>query len=404
MGKQILFIVLVIFFTVNAVIILSGRWYIYKGIANTYFKGRVGPSIYDLDVFAYSTLTVGKQRKWKKHENYNQQKLTQKEESFFNKYDSRAFLVFKNDELLFEKYWGNHKETTVSNSFSVAKTVVALLIGIATEEGHINSLDDPIKNYLNEFKGRKEGEITIRHLLTMSSGLSWSESGANPFSNNAESYYGGDLKKQVVRQRLIHSPGTMLNYQSGNSQLLGFILEAATKTDLSQYTEEKLWKKLGMNNKAFWSLDEKNGNEKAFCCLYATAQDFAKIGQLLNNQGKIDDEQIIPRWYYEEMIAPANLIDENGHKNTRYGYHIWLYDGWTSPVQYCRGILGQYVISVPEEKLLIIRLGEKRSPKYQLSQSKRNDANFVKENEHKIDHPIGLFEYLALAKKLTSKL
>lgn len=404
LGKYFLFTVIVVFITVNAVVLLSGRWYIYKGIANTYLKGRTGPSIYDLDVFEHSSINISEQKKWEKHTNYNQQKLSKEEEKFFKKYDSRAFLVFKNDQLLFEKYWENHDEKMVSNSFSVAKTVLALLIGIAIDEGHIESLDDPMEKYLPGFKDRDEGKITLRNLLTMSSGLSWSESGANPFSDNAESYFGTDLKGQVSRQRLISESGKVFNYQSGNSQLLGFILESATGVDLSKYTEEKLWKKLGMTNEAFWSLDTKNGDEKAFCCLYATARDFARIGQLLNKKGMIDGEQIIPKWYYEEMIAPADLVDENNLINTRYGYHIWLYEGWDSPVHYCRGILGQYIISIPEENLLIIRLGGKRSPKFQIPRSKLKDESFVNENAVKVDHPIGLFEYLALAKKMTSNL
>ena len=141
-----------------------------------------------------------------------------------------------------------------------------MLIGIATEEGLIRSIDESVGNYIPEFKDSELSEITIRHLLLMASGLDWTESGKNPLSNNAESYYGTDLYGLVTRQRKIAKPGKTFIYQSGNSQLLGFIIEKASGKALSEYCSEKLWSQMNMESDAYWSLDKENGAEKAYCC------------------------------------------------------------------------------------------------------------------------------------------
>ena len=159
---------------------------------------------------------------------------------------TKAFLVFKGDTLLYEEYWGDHTDETVSNSFSMSKTLVAILIGIAIEEGKIEGLDVSASLYLPEFRNDERKKITIRHLLTMSSGLDWSESGKNPLSDNAESYYGWGLRELVTNQKLIDEPGKTFKYQSGNTELLGYIVEKATGKDLTKYAEDKIWSKIGL--------------------------------------------------------------------------------------------------------------------------------------------------------------
>lgn len=402
-GKYLLITIVGLFLTVNAFILLSGRLYIYKGVVNTYFVGRMGPSIYDKDIFSSSTISAENGSPTLEHKHINQQKIPNDFRKYIEDLDTRAFMVFHGDTLLYEEYWDEHDQLSVSNSFSVAKTVVALLVGIAIEEGKIKKLDESIANYLPEFKGKDAEKVTIRDLLTMSSGLSWTESGANPLSDNAESYYGWNLRKQTMRQTLVDEPGKVFRYQSGNSQLLAFIVEKATGRDLAEYAQEKIWSKIGAKHDAFWSLDNENGDEKAFCCMYATARDFAKIGQLLLNKGKVGDEQIIPEWYYAEMIRPANLITEEGRTNRQYGLHLWTYFGATNPVYYCRGILGQYIITIPNENLLIVRLGMKRAPKFEIPEHLRNDKKYCEENEKYEGHGLDLFQYIALAKMIKSQ-
>lgn len=399
--KFVSYTLLALFVLVNLFILLSGRTYLYKGIMSTYLSGKSGPTIYDLDKFAYRTVEKGNSIDlWKKSSDYNQQKEPANFEKYNTETQSKAFLVFKGDEILFEKYWDGHTDKTVSNSFSAAKTVIALLIGIAVDEGKIKSLDDPIGDYLPEFKEGDKSIITIRNLLNMSSGLDWTESGKNPLSNNAESYYGTDLYGLVTRQNLIRKPGKDFIYQSGNSQLLGFIIKNATGKSISEYCSEKIWSKIGMESNAFWSLDKKDGDEKAFCCLYATARDFGRIGKLILRKGKFGNEQIVPEWYMIEMaIMPTQMGTEEGVSNHQYGLHIWLYEGYKSPVQYCRGIKGQYMISIPDEDVVIVRLGSIRMKNYEVPK----DKNLIKKELPFIGHPIDLPEYINFAEKIVQQ-
>ncbi len=151
-----------------------------------------------------------------------------------------------------------------------------------------------------------------------------------------------------------------------------------------------------MESDAYWSLDKENGDEKAFCCLYATARDFGKLGQLIANRGKWGNEQLIPSWYFEEMVSiPDYMTTEESIKNYQYGLHIWTYQGYSSPVYYCRGILGQYIISIPDEDLVIVRLGEKRTKSIQLDGKDVSD-----EQLKKVGHSSDFLKYINFAEQI----
>ena len=392
---------IVFFISINLFILLSGRFYLYKGIAYTYLSGKTGPTIYDLNVFPSSKIQKSTScYQWEINSKFNSQSIPKKYNDLLSKLDTKAFLVFKGDEILFEKYWGDHKKETVSNSFSAAKTVVALLIGAALDEGKIKSLDERVGKYIPEFNTGQKKNITIRHLLMMSSGLDWQESAKNPLSENAESYYGTDLYGLVTRQHVTERPGIRFEYQSGNSQLLGYVLEKATQMDLSMYAQKKIWEKIGAEHNAFWSLDKEGGDEKAFCCMYATARDFGRLGKLILQKGNWNGKQIISSSYMNEMLINPKLTTKENIPNLRYGLHIWTYLGNKNPVYYCRGILGQYIISIPNENLVIIRLGSKRGKDYIIPEKYRSDAKYIKNHESKIGHPSDLFEIISLGQKL----
>ena len=402
--RVIFWFIVGVIIVVNAVIVLTGRTYIYNGIVNTYFKGRTGPTIYDLETFHNAKISKGGEVfEFPKHPNYNKQKIPNDLRQYIEDLDTRALLVIKNDTLVYEEYWGDHDEITLSNSFSIAKTVVAILVGIAADEGYIESIDDPVYKYLPEFKNGPRDIITIRHLLQMASGLDWTQSGVNPFSDDAESYYGWDLDKLAMRQKRISEPGVMFKYQGGNSILLSMIVERVTGKSISQYAEEKIWTKLGMASDAYWSLDKKNGQEKSFCCIYAQATDFAKIGRMILNQGEYNGEQIIPRWYYHQMVKKNDLTTEDGVPNYRYGLHIWTYRGNEDEVIYCRGILGQYIITIPDRDLMIIRLGMERKDEFLIPEHLKNDHEYVESVKHEVGHCLGLFQYITLGKMLATE-
>ncbi len=403
--RYTLLTILALFITANAIILLSGRFYLYKGIANTYLVGRKGPSIYDKDIFYNDTIQHDDVTdEFVLHAAYNELKLSAEDRKFVEEYGTRALLVLRGDTLLYEEYWDTHDASTVSNSFSVAKTITASLVAIAIEEGYINSLDTRVSAFIPEFKDGGREKITIRHLMQMASGLDWHESGKNPFSDNAESYYGTDLYGQVTRQKLVSDPGKIFNYQSGNSQLLSFVLKKATGKSVSEYAEEKIWSKIGTSGNAFWNLDKEDGDEKAFCCFYSNARDYARLGLLFLNEGKYKDEQIIPKWFYEEMIQPAPIATKEGIENYKYGLHIWLYLGGEDPVYYCRGIKGQYLITIPSKNLLIVRMGTDRTGKVQIPEDKLNDPEYLEKNKYQVDQPSGLFRYLSLAESIEEQI
>jgi CubicO group peptidase (beta-lactamase class C family) len=402
--RFLLFFLLAVIILVNLFIVLSGRYYIYTGIRHTYLVGQMGPNIYERDIFPYKTLDrSSKPEYWKISSEFNTFQLNAKDLAFVNSIDTRALLVFRGDTLVYEKYFDKHSINTVSNSFSAAKTVVALLVGIAVEEGKIKSLDEPVGNYLPEFTSQGREKITIRHLLMMASGLDWEESSSNPLSENAESYYGTDLHGLVTGQKAITTPGKLFNYQSGNSQLLGYVVEKATGMSVAEYSQEKIWRRIGTEHEAYWSLDKENGDEKAFCCLYATARDFGRLGKLLLQNGKWGNEQIVPQWYMKEMSTPVKMNTEEGVPNHRYGLHVWTYEDHGKPITYCRGIKGQYVIAVPDQNLVIVRLGLNRNDNFVIPEEKKNDKKYCIANEQKIGHPTDFFDFLELGRRIGKK-
>jgi CubicO group peptidase (beta-lactamase class C family) len=205
----------------------------------------------------------------------------------------------------------------------------------------------------------------------------------------------------VYKRQVIGLPGRKFIYQSGNSQLLGFILEKATGKTLTAYAAEKLWQPIGAESDAFWSLDKVNGDEKAFCCLYSTTRDFARIGKLLAHQGKFNNKQVIPFAYFNEMVRNPKMTTEERVPNTRYGLHVWTFNSNGHPVYYCRGIKGQYIIAIPSEDLIIVRTGHQRAPDIEpLIPRSKMSAKY----KEKIGHPADLFEYIAMGRLAVKRL
>lgn len=266
-----------------------------------------------------------------------------------------AFLIIKSDTILYEKYFDKYTEESIVASFSMAKSVTSILIGCAIDDGLIKSVDEPITNYIPELKKEGFEKVTIKHVLQMTSGLDFNESYVNPFGDAAAFYYGRNLRKQIDKMELKTEPGKRFQYVSGNTQLLGLILERAIKTKtVTEYLEDKLWKPLGMEYDATWSLDKKkNGLEKTFCCLNARARDFAKIGRLYLNKGNWNGKQIVSQKWIEESTR-ADLTEGGA---SFYKYQWWL------PSQsgdfMAEGILGQFIYVNPVKDVIIVRLGKK---------------------------------------------
>lgn len=344
----------------NIAIWVSGNTHLYKGLMDTYFIGRTKPTINDPSIFFTRTLKAKNTKSWSISDKLNSKALSKSTQITHDTLKTRAFLVIKGDEIIHESYYGGYTKDQISNSFSMAKSVLSIISGIAIKEGKI-STEGSVYDYIPEFIRKEDASLRVKHLLTMTSGMNFRESYGNPFGFMAKAYYGTDLKELTKGFELEKDPGSQFMYLGGNNLLLGFILEKALGEKVGEYGSKKLWEKLGMENDAKWVLDHENGDEKTFSGLYATARDFAKIGKLYMNKGFMYGEQLVDTSYVEASVSPINIPDENKRPTDYYGYSWWLAKYKGHDVYYMRGILGQYVICIPDKDLIITRLGELRS-------------------------------------------
>lgn len=351
--KKFLKYFLIVFAIVNVLLITSGNMYVYKALYYTY------PDIDDYKIFDNNTVQAANPQPWKVSEQYNKVKLDKSFMDSLEFYKTTAFLVIKNDSVIYENYWEDYNDTSHSGSFSVAKSIVNILIGIAVKEGKIKNIDEPVGNYIPEFKYGGKEKITLRHLLSMSSGLKWDEAYSSLTSVTTKSYYGKNLYPLVVNLEVETAPGVTFNYQSCNSELLAIVLKKATGKALSQYASEKLWTPINAEHVAYWSTDNTNGIEKAFCCFSSNARDFARLGKLYLNKGNWNGIQLVDTAFVEESTTPSKLVYD-GKPNTVYGLQWWCINRSGHRIFFARGILGQYIFVVPDKNLIIVRLGHER--------------------------------------------
>ncbi len=362
-GNYFLKFILLFLIVSNLYILITGNFYLYRAVYYTFLHGQISPDIFDKDYFYSREIKNQQGKPWPISLHYNKSTIGNEERNQLEELATTSYLVFKKDSLIYEEYFDGFGEKEISNSFSMAKSVVGLLIGIAKDDGLIKSIDDPVSNYLPNYDKGNRKKITIRHLLSMSADIVWNESAWNPLSHNAEAYYGTDLKEMMDRVEYGENPGKTFDYKSGSTQVLGMIVQKVTGKSLSEYASEKIWKKIDTENSAYWSLDHENGTEKAYCCVYATSRDYARLGKLMMQNGKWNGQKIIDSGYVAECTRPANLKTVSGGKNKTYGLTWWMNEHKGLDLFYARGIKGQYVICIPKKELIIVRTGHKRGKK-----------------------------------------
>jgi CubicO group peptidase (beta-lactamase class C family) len=352
--KSLLLVLLSLVLIGSIYAVASGRTYLFKAVWYN-FAG-----IDDYEKFTNNKVAASTPQPWPSSSSYNKIHLPASLQSMLEGLNTIGLLAIKNDSLLYERYWHGYDEKSYSGSFSVAKSITSLLIGIALKEGKIKTLEEPVGNYLPEFKTGEKSKVRIVDLLTMSSGSDFDESYANPLSVTTEMYYGSDVYKVATGVNIIRKPGSFHSYKSGDTQLLGLLLEKATNMSLSEYASKKLWQPLGAEHPALWSTDKTGGYEKAYCCFNSNTRDFARIGQLMLDSGRWKGKEIITRDYFLKSVTPCMIPDEFGEPCNYYGYQWWIFPG-EEPIFYARGILGQYIIVIPSKKVVLVRLGKQRS-------------------------------------------
>lgn len=326
--------------------------YLIKGVRTIYLTGNNTAFISDYEYFDNREIANSNPEPWPIHKNFNQFIETEELKVLNEQRETKSFLVIKNDSIVFEKYYDGYDENSLSNSFSVAKSIVVSLMGKAIMEGKIKGLDQPVSDYFDEYKEGLASELTVGDLASMSSGMKWNEKYYSVINITSESYFTDDLRSVILRQKIIDKPGQSFRYSSGDTQLLAMVIEKATGTTLSDYLSEKFWKPMGAENNALWQLDSDNyGMEKAYCCIASTARDFARFGKLYINNGKWGNDIILDSSFVE--LATKPVFDSSPY----YGYGWWLYNFEGKKVFTMNGHRGQFVISFPEENIIIVRQG-----------------------------------------------
>jgi CubicO group peptidase (beta-lactamase class C family) len=276
-----------------------------------------------------------------------------------------AFLVIHDDKLLYDMYFNGYDQRSVNTSFSMAKSFASSLVGIAIDEGHIKSVEEPITNYLPELlkKDKRFKSITIRNLLTMSSGIKYEEGATLPWSEQADdtkTYYSTDLRELALNSQIEGKAGQYFEYNNYNPLLVGIILERATGMHVARYLQQKLWKPMGMEANGSWSLDsKKDGFEKMESGVNARARDFARFGMLFAKEGNWRGKQLISRGWVEESTRPDTSMDPSQD----YQYFWWVNTPNGKNHFSAQGNYGQYIYVAPEKDLVIVRLGKEEGEK-----------------------------------------
>lgn len=359
------FIILTLAFALfNAWLWYSHNFVFYRVIKGTILSGKLNPDIDELKYFAFNAIAPQVPMPWPVAVKYNTINPTDSLLNAAGEFKTTALLVIHNDSLLFERYYEDYNAKAVSNSFSMAKSFTSVLVGIALKEGLIRSIDQPVGDFIKEYQSAPYHKITIRHLLTMSSGLYFNESYLSPLSWPAVAYYGTDINETVLHPEVESDPNTYFKYKGGDTQLLGMVLKAATGKSVATFAAEKLWSRIGAEDTAYWSLDKPNGMEKVSCCYYATARDFARFARLMMNYGKWQNDTIVDSLFVRHSITPANhLLKKDGNLCDIYGFQWWLTTYNNMDVFYARGIRGQYIFAIPKLNVVMVRLGHKRASK-----------------------------------------
>ncbi len=341
-GILLLLVVLLYIFNVD---------YLLKAVRTIYLNGHTTAFLEDYHYFDNRTIEKGVGQPWAVSKQYNSVKPTAELEAMHKKIGTVAFLVIKNDSLWSESYYDDYTKDSKSNSFSMAKSMVSASLGKAIMEGKIKSLDQKVSDFFPEFNDTFSAQLTVGDLSSMSSGLNWDESYYSPFSVTTRAYFDEDLKGVILGLKGVTTPGKSYKYLSGDTQLLAMCIEKAVGKSLATYVSESFWKPMGAENEAFWQTDTEDGIVKAYCCVASNARDFARFGKLYKQYGKWNGTQILDSAFVAKSTQPRF---EN---SPEYGYGWWLSDYKNKKIFYMRGHLGQYVIVIPEDDLIIVRLG-----------------------------------------------
>jgi CubicO group peptidase (beta-lactamase class C family) len=351
MKKFLKSFILVVFLLVGLAYITDYE-YLLKAVRVVYLTGHSTAYIDDAPYFENDTLQASSTpQPWPSHVSFGKINPTTALLETNERLGTIAFLIIKNDSVIYENYAEGYSNTSQTNSFSMAKSITTALLGKAIKDRFIKDLDQPVADFIPQFKN----DVTVGDLSSMASGLNWDESYKSPFSITARAYYDDDLAETMLGIAVTETPGNSFNYLSGSTQILAMVIEKATGKKFTKYLQESFYEPMGFEQTATWQVDDaENRLVKAYCCLGSNARDFARFGKLFKNFGNFNGEQVLDSSFVVKATHPRF------EGSPEYGYGFWLSTHLDKNIFVMRGILGQYVIAIPEDDLIIVRLGHKR--------------------------------------------
>jgi CubicO group peptidase (beta-lactamase class C family) len=333
--------------------------YLSELVGTVYKMQRTNADITDYKYFENITLSKSTSpQPWPIHKDYNNLPETENLKKIHAELGTVAYLIIKNDSIWHEKYYQGYKKDSYSNSFSMAKSIVSATMGKAIQNGYFESIDDKVSSYVNGYSDGLAEKLTIGDLSSMASGLDWNESYTDVFGVTARSYISSELNELIKSRAIVEEPGKSFKYYSASTQLLSMVIEEATQNKISTLVQDWFLEPLGFENTSLWQIDgKKNNTVKAYCCFNSNARDFARFGKLYKDFGKWNGVQILDSSFVAKSIKPRFK------KSPEYGYGFWLGKINENDFFAMRGILGQYVIVVPERNIIVVRLGKKNLEK-----------------------------------------
>jgi len=333
--------------------------YLSELVGTVYKMQRTNADITDYKYFENITLSKSTSpQPWPIHKDYNNLPETENLKKIHAELGTVAYLIIKNDSIWHEKYYQGYKKDSYSNSFSMAKSIVSATMGKAIQNGYFESIDDKVSSYVNGYSDGLAEKLTIGDLSSMASGLDWNESYTDVFGVTARSYISSELNELIKSRAIVEEPGKSFKYYSASTQLLSMVIEEATQNKISTLVHDWFLEPLGFENNSLWQIDgKKNNTVKAYCCFNSNARDFARFGKLYKDFGKWNGVQILDSSFVAKSIKPRFK------KSPEYGYGFWLGKINENDFFAMRGILGQYVIVVPERNIIVVRLGKKNLEK-----------------------------------------
>ncbi|MNV31088.1 6-aminohexanoate-dimer hydrolase [compost metagenome] len=303
---------------------------------------------------------------------------------FMDRNNVAGLLAIRDGRIVLERYGLGLQPQERWSTMSTIKSMTALLVGAALQDGAIQSVDDPVTRYLPALRGCAYEQVTVRHLMTMSSGMDWTEdyadkqSDVNRYSKSLADKTPGGVLALLRECRRLHPPGAVWHYNTGDTYLLGALISAATGSTLADYLSRKIWQPYGMEFDAFYTLESENGQEIGGSRAGMALRDLGRLGQFVLDDGVIDGKRVLPEGWIDQAGAVAHAVPEAFHSASRlslgltaYGYSWWLRE---DGAMMAMGHSGQRIFIDRRKALVVVQLAVYPEPRYVSANEPDRDA------------------------------